>query len=134
MEIKGTENATFLADVIKGNFQAYSLRWIGANNDPDFFNYVFHSKAVPPNGANRGRYANARVDELIEFARREVDTEKRKQAYREIQEILAVELPYISLFYMDNVCVSRKRIDGIQLYPGGDYDFLANVRIAPAEM
>jgi len=44
MDIKGTEFATFFADVIKGSFQAYSLRWIGANNDPDFFNFVFHSR------------------------------------------------------------------------------------------
>jgi peptide/nickel transport system substrate-binding protein len=129
MHIKGTEGATFFADVINGSFQAYSLRWIGANNDPDFFNLVFHSKSVPPNGANRGHYANARVDELIEFARREVNTDKRKKAYQEVQQILADEVPYISLFYMDNVCVSNKRIEGIRLYPGGDYDFLTNVRI-----
>jgi peptide/nickel transport system substrate-binding protein len=130
MEIKGTEYATFYADIIKGNFQVYSLRWIGANNDPDFFNYVFHSKSIPPNGANRGHYANSRVDELIEFARAEPDTDKRKQAYFEVQRILAEEVPYISLFFMDNVCVSSKRIDGIQLYPGGDFDFLGSVRIA----
>jgi peptide/nickel transport system substrate-binding protein len=118
---------------MKGDFQVYSLRWIGANNDPDMFNYVFHSKAVPPNGANRGHYANKRVDELIEFARREVDTVKRKQAYHEVQRILAEEVPYISLFYWDTVCVSNKRIEGIQLYPAGDFDFLANIRIASGD-
>jgi peptide/nickel transport system substrate-binding protein len=133
MEIKGTEFATFFADVTKGDFQAYSLRWIGANNDPDFFNYVFHSKAVPPNGANRGRYTNSRVDELVEFARREVDIEKRKAAYREVQQILADEVPYISLFYMDNVSVSTKRIDGVRLYPGADFDFLADIRVRSSE-
>jgi peptide/nickel transport system substrate-binding protein len=131
MDIKGTEFATFFADIIKGNFQAYSLRWIGANNDPDMLNLVFHSKSVPPNGANRGHYANTRVDRLIEFARHEVDIEKRKEAYREVQRIVAEELPYISLFYMDVVCVSNKRIDGIQLYPAADFDFLSNIRIAP---
>jgi peptide/nickel transport system substrate-binding protein len=130
MDIKGTEYATFFADVIKSSFQVYSLRWVGANNDPDFFNYVFHSKSVPPNGANRGHYSNSRVDELVEFARREVDAEKRKAAYQEVQRILADELPYISLFYMDNTCVANKHIEGIQLYPAGDYDFLANIRIA----
>jgi peptide/nickel transport system substrate-binding protein len=130
MDIKGTEFATFFADVIKGNFQAFSLRWIGANNDPDVFNFVFHTKSVPPNGSNRGHYANARVDQLIEFARGAVETEKRKEAYREIQEILARELPYISLFYMDNICVFNKRIEGVQLYPEGNFDFLANIRIA----
>jgi peptide/nickel transport system substrate-binding protein len=129
MEIKGTEFATFFADVIKGNFQSYSLRWIGANNDPDFFNLVFHSKSVPPNGANRGHFSNARVDELIEFARRETDIEKRKEAYREVQHILAEEVPYISLFFMDNIAVSGKRIEGIQLSPEANYDFLTNIRI-----
>jgi len=129
MEIQGNEFATFFADVIKGNFQAYSLRWIGANNDPDIFNLIFHSKSVPPNGANRGHFSNARMDELIEFARREVDMEKRKEAYAEIQGIVAEELPYISLFYVDVVCVSNKRIEGIQLYPDGSFDFLANIRI-----
>jgi len=130
MDIKGTEFATFFADVIKGNFQAYSLRWIGANNDPDFFNYVFHSKSVPPNGANRGHYSNARLDQLVEFARGEVDMQKRKEAYREVQQILAEEVPYISLFFMNNICVSSKRIEGIQLYPEGGFEFLGNIRIA----
>ena len=130
MDIRGTEFATFFADVIKGQFQAYSLRWIGANNDPDMFNLIFHSKSVPPNGSNRGHYSNSTVDGLIEFARREVDLEKRKEAYGKIQRIVAEELPYVSLFYLDVVCVSNKRIEGIQLYPTGDYDFLTNIRIA----
>jgi peptide/nickel transport system substrate-binding protein len=133
MDIKGTEFATFFADVIKGNFQAYSLRWIGANNDPDMFNLIFHSKSVPPNGANRGHFLNPRVDELIEFARREVDIEKRKQAYAEVQRLVAEELPYLSLFYTDVVCVSTKRIEGIQLFPAGDYDFLADIRVASVD-
>jgi peptide/nickel transport system substrate-binding protein len=133
MEIKGTEFATFFADVIKGNFQAYSLRWVGANNDPDMFNLVFHSKSVPPNGSNRGHYVNPHVDALVEFARREVDTEKRKAAYWEIQRIVAEEVPYISLFYVDVVCVANKRIEGIQLYPDGNFSFLTNIGIGPAD-
>jgi peptide/nickel transport system substrate-binding protein len=133
MEIQGNEFATFFADIIKGNFQVYSLRWIGANNDPDIFNLVFHSKSVPPNGANRGHYSNPSVDELVEFARKEIDTEKRKKAYAGIQRIVAEELPYLSLFYLDAVCVSNKRIEGIRLYPAGDYDFLANIRITAGD-
>ena len=131
MEIRSNEFATFYADIIAGNFQMYSLRWIGGNNDPDIFNLIFHSKMVPNNGANRGHYSNPRVDQLIELSRREIDVEKRRQAYHEIQRIAAEELPYISLFYADNVCVYNKRIDGIKLYPAGDYDFLTDVRISP---
>ncbi len=129
MDIRSNEFATFYSDVINGNFQMYSLRWIGGNNDPDILNFVFHSMMFPPNGANRGRYANAAVDRLIDFARREVDTEKRRQAYQEIQRIVAEELPYVSLFYVDNVAVYNKRIGGMRLYPAGEYEFLTDVTI-----
>ena len=129
MEIRSNEFATFFSDVVKGEFQMYSLRWIGGNTDPDFFNAVFHSKMAPPNGANRGHYSNRRVDELIEFSRREPDQEKRKEAYREIQRIVAEELPYISMFYADNVCVYNKRIEGIRLSPTADYEFLTRIRV-----
>jgi peptide/nickel transport system substrate-binding protein len=129
MEIRSNEFATFFSDIVEGEFQVYSLRWIGANNDPDMFNAVFHSKMVPPNGFNRGHYSNPRVDELIEFSRRETDQEKRKGAYHEIQRIVAEELPYLSMFYADNVCVYNKRVEGIHLSPTGDYDFLTRIHI-----
>ena len=31
------EFGTFYADVTKGAFQIYALRWIGSNEDPDIF-------------------------------------------------------------------------------------------------
>ena len=128
MEIRSNEFATFFSDVVQGNFQMYSLRWVGGNNDPDFLSSVFHSKMIPPNGANRGHYSNPRVDELIEASRREPDLQKQKAAYQEIQRIVAEDLPYISLFYMDNVAVYNKRIDGVHLSPAADYDFLTKLQ------
>ena len=129
MDIQGNEFATFFADVLNGRFQTFSLRWIGANNDPDIYNLIFHSKSVPPNGSNRGRYSNPRVDELIEYARRETDIGKRKAAYAEIQKIVSEDLPYINLFYVDVVAVANKRVKGLTLRPTGDYEFLTNVSV-----
>jgi peptide/nickel transport system substrate-binding protein len=132
MEIRSNEFATFMSDVVNGNFQAYSLRWIGGNNDPDIFSFIFHSKFTPPNGANRSHYSNPRIDELIEIGQRESDPEKRKAAYQEIQRIVAEELPYISLFYIDNVAVFNKRIAGMKLTPAGDYSFLNSLEVGQA--
>jgi len=129
MHIQSNEPATFSADIERGNFQAYSRRWIGGNNDPDIFNLIFHSEMTPPDGANRGFYANAEVDRLIEVGRRETDVEKRKAAYRRIQQIVAEELPYVSLFYLNNVAVFNKRVEGMRLYPAGEYEFLSEVGI-----
>jgi peptide/nickel transport system substrate-binding protein len=129
MTIQSNEPATFSADVEKGNFQAFIRRWVGGNNDPDIFDYVFHSMKTPPNGANRGYYINLRVDELVAIGRRETDVEKRKAAYQEIQRILAEELPYVNLFWVNNVAVTNKRIEGMTLYPSGEYEFLSEIRI-----
>jgi peptide/nickel transport system substrate-binding protein len=129
MEIRTNEPATFFADLQKGNFQMYSSTWIGGNNDPEFMNLVFHSTMIPPNGANRGFYANSEVDKLIDFARREPDEGKRKEAYQAIQHIVAKELPYVSLWYNDVVCVYDKRISGVQPGPAGDYLFLTKIHV-----
>jgi peptide/nickel transport system substrate-binding protein len=129
LDIRSFEPATFFADVTHGSFQLYGLRWIGGNEDPDIF-YVFHSSRFPPNGSNRGFYSNPKVDALIDQARREVDPAVRKPIYDEVQRILAEELPYIDLWYLDNVLVHNKRVRNLQLNPAGNYDFLRTAELA----
>jgi peptide/nickel transport system substrate-binding protein len=129
MQIRSNEFATFFSDVVSGNFQMYSLRWIGGNNDPDIFNLVFHSDMFPPNGANRGHYSNPEVDRWIELARRETDVEIRKAYYADIQKTLSDDLPYVNLYYTNNVAVVNKRIEGMKLYLAGDYEFLTQIRV-----
>ena len=131
LDIHTYEFATFLSDVTHGAFQMYSLRWIGGNEDPDIFEYVFHSSKFAPNGGNRGFYSNPRVDALIDQARKEPDQNTRKQLYAEIQAVLAQDLPAINLWYLDNVVVSSKRVRGITLNPSGNYDFLKTAELAP---
>ncbi|MGA8618373.1 MAG: ABC transporter substrate-binding protein [Candidatus Sulfotelmatobacter sp.] len=130
LDIRSFESATFFADVTHGAFQLYGLRWVGGNEDPDIF-YVFHSSRFPPNGTNRGHYSNPRVDALIDQARREVDPSRRKPIYDKIQCIVAEELPYINLWYLDNVLVHNKRVRNLRLDPAGNYDFLRTAELAP---
>jgi ABC-type transport system substrate-binding protein len=124
LDIRSFEFATFFSDVQHGAFQMYSLRWIGGNEDPDIFEYAFHSAKFPPNGANRGYYSNPKIDALIDKARREIDPNVRKPLYAEVQRILADELPYIDLWYFDNVLVHTRRVRNLRLNPAGNYDFL----------
>lgn len=130
LDIRSFEFGTFFSDVTHGAFQLYGLRWIGGNEDPDIFSLCFSSSRFPPNGANRGYYSNPKVDALIDEARREVDQAKRKSSYAELQSILAEELPYIDLWYLDNVLVHNKRVVNLQLNPAGNYDFLRTAELA----
>jgi peptide/nickel transport system substrate-binding protein len=133
LEIRSFEFGTFFSDVTHGAFQIYGLRWIGANEDPDIFEYAFHSAKFPPNGANRGHYSNPRVDALIDQARREVDPKVRKPIYAELQRILAEDLPYINLWYLDNVLVRNKRVGNLKLNPAGNYDFLRTAELVQSQ-
>jgi len=129
LELRPLEFATLYTDITKGVFQIYCLRWVGANNDPDIFEYVFSSKKIPPDGANRGRYRNPQLDELLNQARVEMDREKRKALLYEIQKIIATDEPYVNLWYVDNVCVHRDRLTNIQMSPDGSYDFLETLAL-----
>jgi peptide/nickel transport system substrate-binding protein len=125
LELRPLEFATFYTDITRGSFQMYALRWVGANNDPDIFEYIFSSKKMPPAGANRGHYQNAELDILLQAAHVEMDQEKRKAILTQVQKVVAEDEPYLNLWYVDNVCVHRDRLSGIVIPPGGDYDFLA---------
>ncbi len=85
---------------------------------------------MPPNRANRGYYSNPRVDALIDEGRRETDQGKRRQIYAELQQILAQDLPYINLWYFDNVAVHSRRLKPLNINPSGDYDFLRSAELA----
>jgi len=131
LDIRSFEFTTFYADVTKGSFQLYTLRWLGyANEDPDIFEYAFYTGSFAPRRANRSYYSNHRVDQLIEEGRRTLDQARRKQIYAEVQSILAHDLPYINFWYLDNVMVHSTRVRVPQIGPGGNYDFLTSAELA----
>lgn len=130
LDIRSLEFATLYADVNKGLFQLYPLRWIGGNEDPDIFYYAFHSSSFPPKHANRGYYVNPEVDRLIDAGRNTLDQERRKEIYAQLQQILARDLPYINLWYLDNVVVHSRRVQNIHVSPAGNYDFLTTAELA----
>jgi peptide/nickel transport system substrate-binding protein len=127
LELRPMELATLIADLNRGSFQLSTLRWLGVNSDPEFFDFAFSSKKIPPAGTNRGRYRNAALDALMDNARTESDREKRRRLFSEIQKDVAEDAPYVSLWYLDNICVHRARISNVRLTASGDYDFLREI-------
>jgi peptide/nickel transport system substrate-binding protein len=124
LEVRSFEFATFYADISKGAFQMYTLRWLGGNEDPDIFGYAFDSHRTPPRGANRGRYVNAALDDLIKQGATSSDQALRRTDYVKVQQILAAELPSINLWYLDAVLVHTRRLQNIHISSSGNFDFL----------
>lgn len=127
LEVRSYEWATFYHDIRKGNFQLYSLRWIGVS-DPAFLYELLHSRRTPPLGRNRGGYASPVVDALLERARLEPDFAKRRDLYRQVHRRVYADLPYLSLWHNNNVAIVSRALEGMRLHPSGGFEHLAAVR------
>ncbi len=126
LDVRSYDWGTFYGDIKNGQFQLYSLAWVGIKT-PDIFRYTSHSSAVPPNGANRGFYVNKQVDRLIESAEAEQQLEQQAKYYRQLQAVLLKDLPYMPLWYENNVVITRKNIKNYTLAADGNYDGLITV-------
>ena len=124
LTLRATEFGTFYSDVTAGRFQMYALNWVGSNEDPDIFRYAYGSDRVPPRGANRGHFANARVDALLEAAAATTDENVRRAAYLEVQRALLEDVPSVVLWYPQNQVVHTRRVMGIVAPASGSFDFL----------
>jgi peptide/nickel transport system substrate-binding protein len=129
LDIRSYEWGTFFGDIKKGNFQLYALTWVGLR-DPDIFHLAFHSGMTPPDGANRGRYANGEIDRLTEEGQRESDPAARRRIYARVQRILADDLPVLPLWINRNILVRDRRLTGFTVTPDEDYSFARFLKIA----
>jgi peptide/nickel transport system substrate-binding protein len=100
------------------NHHMFTLGWVTSNADADYSLYaLFHSKQVPPAGWNTSRYANARVDTLVEQARRSLNQTEREKLYGEVQDILAKEMVWIPVYTTKEIVVSRTGVKGFHVHP-----------------
>ena len=131
LDLRSFEFATFYSDVTRGAFQIYSMRWVGGNEQPDIFSYVFSSARFSPKGANRSHYANAQVDKLLDDAAASSDQLHRRADYIAVQKQLAEDLPAFNLWYLDNVVVHNRRLTHVDPAASGNYRFLQWAELEP---
>jgi peptide/nickel transport system substrate-binding protein len=100
------------------NQHLFTLGWVTTNADADYSLYaLFHSQQVPPTGWNTSRYANARVDTLLEQARRSLNPGERERLYAEVQEILAREMVWIPIYNTKEIVATRASVKGFVIHP-----------------
>lgn len=105
----------------------YSLSWVGFKI-LDIFRYALHSTSTPPNGANRGRFMDVKADVMIEVVKGKQNLSQQAEGYKILQAYLAKQLPYVPLWYEDNLLVTSREISGYALATDGNYDGLLTVK------
>jgi ABC-type transport system substrate-binding protein len=67
------------------------------------------------------------VDALLDEAASSTDEAHRLELFQEVQRLLAVELPYISLWNKTNFIVAQQSLTGVRVSTLGDLTFLKDV-------
>ena len=72
------------------------------------------------------------IDALIEKAEHAQSLAEQGQLYQELQVELLAELPYVPLWYEDNVLATHYQVTGYTLAADGNYDGLNTIKFTPA--
>ncbi len=100
--------------------QSVFASWSSANLDADYqLGPLYRTKSWSPAGANLGFYSNPKLDGLLDRASAELDIIKRRDLYREAQQIINDDAPHVTLYYSKDLAAERKGINGIWIFPGG---------------
>jgi peptide/nickel transport system substrate-binding protein len=111
--IESLEWGAFYARIKRGDFQLFSLSWVGIS-DPDIYRWILHSDMWPPKGANRGRYATPQVDDWLQQAMHASSQDERVNLYQQIQQQMQRDYVYIPLWFEPVVAVSGPRLHGFK--------------------
>lgn len=98
-----------LAKMSAGEFDIVSAGWNPDYPDPLTFADLYASW----NSNNRGRYKNARLDQLVEIAQTSTDVRTRMDAFGEIQNILVEDPPMIPTYEPGTVYIVDPRLKGV---------------------
>jgi oligopeptide transport system substrate-binding protein len=112
IEIEQEDFGLFLRDLDDGNFDMFSLGWIADYPDPqNFLDIKFHSDS----SNNETAYSNPDVDELLERARTEADETARLELYRQAEELIVDDAPWVPLYHGTNSYLVKPDVQGYEL-------------------
>ncbi|EHM09197.1 LOW QUALITY PROTEIN: ABC-type dipeptide transport system, periplasmic component [Thermanaerovibrio velox DSM 12556] len=105
----------------RGETQMFRMTWVVDYMDPDNFLFVnLHSSNAGSKG-NYSFYKNPKVDKLLEAARSNPSWDQRMKLYREAEQLIVDDAPWI---FMLATTISTVRQDGVKGYvlsAMGDY-------------
>jgi peptide/nickel transport system substrate-binding protein len=102
---------------LEGQGDMAEMAWM--TNDPDTLPFLtLRTEAMPDNGGfNSGYYSNPEVDRLLEQARRTTDQDERAELYKQVQEIVHEEAPWVFVANWKQNAVTSDRVENFTLQP-----------------
>lgn len=83
----------------------------------NFMEPVFHGRNIGEGKSNASRYHNPRFDSLLDRARLTPLGPDREALYRQAEDLLLTDLPWIPLFFEEEVRYFRDGVTGVTVHP-----------------
>lgn len=112
LEFELVDTPTYNKRRNEGSFDISGRLLPAVNPDMILFSFL-HPDNIAPKGLNGARYNNPEVTAKMEDARAEVDPNKRKQLYADVQKIVLDELPYLPMYTSNVYWPSQTWVEGI---------------------
>ena len=103
-------NAYIQKDVVRRDYTA-TVNWWTYPSDPDVFPY-YHSSAAGK-GFNIPGYQDPKLDDLLVQGQSASDLEQRKAVYKQLQAYTSETLPYLFLWYPQEIDVLSSSLQGV---------------------
>ncbi len=100
----------------KADYDATASQWYNETTDPDLAVRWAVCGTCGSNSYNTF-YNNPKVNELVEQGTREIDSDKRAEIYKQIQQVSTDEVAQIPLFYAPYSNAYSKALVGLKLTP-----------------
>jgi len=110
-----TQFTTALNKADAGTFDAFAVGWSG-RVDPDGNIYGF---VATPGTLNDSGFTNAKLDYILNGARKSLTIKARSTLYRAAMQIIHRQRPLIYLYHPVNYYGVSKKVDGVQIYGDG---------------
>jgi peptide/nickel transport system substrate-binding protein len=121
------------ASLERGEHDLALFGWIGDTGDPDNFLYVlFHSDNSVGVAQNLAFYRESTVDKWLIDAQAASDEGARSRLYRQVQDKIAEDAPWVPIAHSEYVVAGRIEIENVVLSPLGHPIYAAIHRRPPS--
>jgi ABC-type transport system substrate-binding protein len=128
-EIIQLDWSAFKQAVNEGEPDAFWLSWWADYPDPENFLFpLFDSASVGPSG-NRTRCLDPELDRLIETAQQTMDEKLRYQLYRQAEDRVVKNAPWIFMWHKADYFVIQPWVKDFKIYPLYSIDKRVNVTL-----
>lgn len=118
LEIEQVDWATYLQELNAHKLQMFTLAWSADYPDPEnFLETQFYSRSE----LNNTGYSNPEVDRLLEQAMTERDTGARLALYRQAEQRIVDDAPWIPLFHGVDYTLVKPYLRGLKVTAQGTY-------------